>query len=713
MKLAYARLGRAIALMVALTATIDATRAQEQSQGEREARPQRGNRREVVTPEATPRDSEPWTPTRFEAIKPDLPTLFIASDSTAATGGLTTRGWGAVMIDYFDTDKLNIINCAVGGRSFRTFTSEGRWDAIVEHLKPGDFVIIELGHNDGGGAQSRTGRGDVPGIGDETETVTRRDGSTETVHTFGWYARKYVRDARAKGATPILSTTTVRNIWRDGGVERGMGRMLEWLHQVAQQENALFLDHSNIAADRYEALGQEETAKFHPQDHTHTSTGGAILNAETLIAGLKTLEGEPLVQFLNDKGRAIAAHPRGPKWSGYGEPGPARLGIALLQQSGPATVGEIQPGTAADKAGLKPRDVITEYGGVAISDYAALTAEVAKAKSGDRVSLKVLRDGRSLDISVTFGAWSGDASANTDDGEGAQRDAPFGLDRRGRPLRFPPGVEPGMPHPDFNAELPTLWLIGDSTVKEGRDNGLNGGRWGWGRELARYFDLKRINVENQALGGTSSRSFRTGGWWEPVLEMIKPGDFVIMQFGHNDGGLNARGPARIRARGSLPGAGDDTVEGQNEQGETEVAHTYGWYLREYVADIKAKGATPIICSLIPRNSWRDGHMVRGGDDSFVGWAREAAAMAEVPFIDLHNLICDDMEAMGETFARRELFRPDDGTHTNLFGAQLNARCVVAGIKALSAETKLAEYLSPTADPVQPAGEERVVTSSAP
>lgn len=581
--------------------------AQEGGRGERRAR--RGQSRAATAAASSPRDAGPWTPTQFEAINPELPTLFIASDSTAATGGPTTRGWGAVLIDYFDASRLNIVNRAIGGRSFRTFTSEGRWDEIVEHLKPGDFVIIEFGHNDGGGARNPRGRGD------ETETVERPDGTSEVVHTFGWYARKYVSDARAKGATPILSTTTVRNIWRDGGVERGMGRMLEWLKQVADEEQCLFLDHSNIAADVYEELGPEATAKFHPQDHTHTSTDGAVLNAETLIAGLKTLPGEPLVDFLNERGQAIKPHGHGSKWSGYGKP----------------------VGTSAGP------------------------------------------------------------QATTD------RNAPFGVDRRGRPLRFPLGVEPGMPHPEFNAALPTLWLIGDSTVKEGRDNGLNGGRWGWGRELARYFDLSRINVENQALGGTSSRSFRTGGWWEPVLEMVKPGDFVMIQFGHNDGGLQANVP-RIRARGSLPGAGEETAEGQNERGEPETVHAYGWYLRQYVADVQAKGATPIICSLIPRNAWRNGRVVRGQDDSYVRWAREAAAQAGSPFINLNGIICDQMDAMGEGFAREALFRTDDATHTNLLGAQLNARCVVSGVKSLPPEVRLREFLSPTADSVAAARE---------
>ncbi|MCA9265747.1 MAG: rhamnogalacturonan acetylesterase, partial [Planctomycetales bacterium] len=538
-----------------------------------------------------PREQEGrWTPTGFESINSALPTLFIASDSTAATGNSVTRGWGAVLIDYFDRERINIINRAVGGRSFRSFTREGRWDQIVEALKPGDYVIIEFGHNDGGGAQNSRGRGDVPGIGDETETVAGPDGSTEVVHTFGWYLRKYITEAKAKGATPIVSTTTVRNLWGGGRVERGMGHMRDWAEEVARLEKSFFIDHSNLAADHYERVGQEASTKYHPQDHTHTNVSGAIVNAETLIAGIRTAEDLELNQFLNAQGLAIAPVARQPHWGTFSPP----------------------------RAHVNSKD------------------------------------------------------AGAPD---------FGVDRKGRKLRFPPGVEPGMQHPSYNAELRTLWLIGDSTVKEGRDNGLNGGRWGWGHEIERYFDLSRVNVENQALGGTSSRSFLTGGWWESVREMIKPGDFVMIQFGHNDSGVDSDVP-RIRARGSLPGIGEESREMTMEDGTSETVHTYGWYLGKYVDDVRAAGATPIVCSPIPRNSWNDGSLRRDGPDGYAGWARQVAHQRQAYFIDLNHIICDTVDPLGEAFATGALFRPDDHTHTTLLGAQLNAHCVIAGIKTL-------------------------------
>ena len=105
-----------------------------------------------------------------------------------------------------------------------------------------------------------------------------------------------------------------------------------------------------------------------------------------------------------------------------------------------------------------------------------------------------------------------------------------------------------------NTNLPSLFLIGDSTVRNGRGRG-DGGQWGWGDEIAPFFDTGKINVVNRALGGTTSRTFYRD-LWPRVLAMLKPGDFVIMQFGTNGGAVNDAS----RARGELHGIGDETQD---------------------------------------------------------------------------------------------------------------------------------------------------------
>lgn len=98
-------------------------------------------------------------------------------------------------------------------------------------------------------------------------------------------------------------------------------------------------------------------------------------------------------------------------------------------------------------------------------------------------------------------------------------------------------------------DRPTLYAIGDSTVKNGKGKG-DGGLWGWGNYIAAYFDTTKINVENDALGGTSSRTFQTKGLWDSVLKKLKPGDYVLMQFGHND---SSPLDDTARARGTIKG----------------------------------------------------------------------------------------------------------------------------------------------------------------
>lgn len=244
------------------------------------------------------------------------------------------------------------------------------------------------------------------------------------------------------------------------------------------------------------------------------------------------------------------------------------------------------------------------------------------------------------------------------------------------------------------ASQPSLILIGDSTVRNGQDDGQGKGaegQWGWGNPLADFFDPAKIKVVNRAIGGLSSRTYLSAGHWQRTLALIKAGDVVVIQFGHNDSGpVNDTS----RARGTIKGVGEETEEIDNLiTKEHEIVHSYGWYLRRYVTDIKARGATAIICSPIPRKIWgADGKIVRSAD-SYAGWAAQVARQQQVGFIDLNEIIASRYDAMGRE-AVMQLFpqvTPDEHTHTNLAGAQFNAARLVEAFNTLPGKP-LAPYL---------------------
>ena len=191
-------------------------------------------------------------------------------------------------------------------------------------------------------------------------------------------------------------------------------------------------------------------------------------------------------------------------------------------------------------------------------------------------------------------------------------------------------------------EKPVFYIIGDSTVKNGDGTGKQG-LWGWGDFIAPYFDTTKISIRNHAIGGRSSRTFITEGRWDKVLATLKKGDYVIMQFGHNDAGPL---DDTARARGTIKGIGNESKDIYNPiMKKQEVVYTYGYYMRKYIRDAKAKGAVAIVCSPIPRNDWKDGKVSRS-KESYAGWAQQVAKEEGAYFVDLNDLVATKYEQMG-------------------------------------------------------------------
>ena len=234
-------------------------------------------------------------------------TIFIIGDSTAAnkdiSGGKQERGWGMALQCFFD-DNILIDNHAVNGRSSLSFINEGRWDKVLEKLRPGDYVIIQFGHND---------------------EKPKADRHTDPGSTFDYNLAKYVRETREKGGIPVLMNCVVRRnffvqapendddeklrttTFKDG-VKMVEGDSLIDTHglyrvaprDVAQRMNCHFIDANAITHQLEQGLGREASKKLHMwflpgeepsvpdgrQDNTHYNICGAHVVARLLADAL-------------------------------------------------------------------------------------------------------------------------------------------------------------------------------------------------------------------------------------------------------------------------------------------------------------------------------------------------------------------------------------------------------------------------------------------
>ena len=241
------------------------------------------------------------------AIPDNTTTIFIIGDSTAAnkdiSKGKQERGWGMVLQSYFD-DNIRIDNRALNGRSSRSFINEGHWDKVLQSMKPGDYVIIQFGHND---------------------EKPKADRHTDPGSTFDYNLAKFVRETREHGGIPILMNCVVRRnffvnapendddeklrtqTFKDG-VRMVEGDSLIDTHglyrvaprDVAQRMNVHFVDANQITHDLEQGLGTEASKKLHmwvlpntepsepkgKQDNTHYSVYGAHVVARLLANAL-------------------------------------------------------------------------------------------------------------------------------------------------------------------------------------------------------------------------------------------------------------------------------------------------------------------------------------------------------------------------------------------------------------------------------------------
>lgn len=243
------------------------------------------------------------------AAMPDkTTTIFVIGDSTAAnkdtTGGKQERGWAMMLQDCFDANYIVVDNHAVNGRSSKSFIDEGRWDVVLAKIKPGDYVIIQFGHND---------------------EKPKPDRHTDPGSTFDYNLAKYVRETRERGGIPVLMNPVVRrnffvqtpkndddeklrNTTFKDGAKQKEGTVLNDTHglyrvaprDVAERMHCHFVDANKLTHDLEQGLGTEASKKLHmwflpgqeaseplgKQDNTHYNVYGAKVVANLLADAL-------------------------------------------------------------------------------------------------------------------------------------------------------------------------------------------------------------------------------------------------------------------------------------------------------------------------------------------------------------------------------------------------------------------------------------------
>lgn len=162
--------------------------------------------------------------------------------------------------------------------------------------------------------------------------------------------------------------------------------------------------------------------------------------------------------------------------------------------------------------------------------------------------------------------------------------------------------------------------------------------------------------------------------------------------GHNDDGDPTTDEDD---RATLPGIANDTVVVTNSTGVSETVHSFGWYLRKMIVDVRAKEAIPLLSGMVNRNYW-SGETLQS-DWPFTDYADQVAEQTAVEYIDHTAYSVAKFQAMGSVEAKT--YFPNDNTHTNWAGADINAQTFVQAVKCASPTSALEQYLNEDANAV--------------
>ena len=520
-----------------------------------------------------------------------LPTLFIIGDSTVKNHSKSLQGWGDPIAKYFDTSKFT---SALGGRSSRTFQTEGLWDKVYRNTK--DY----------------------------------------------------------------------------GG----------WAAQVATAENVDFVDSNRMTADKYDLLGFDVVkSRYFPGDHTHTDPSGAMVNAASIVEGLLAQPNCPLKTYilknsltsdLPDTSAAQSntnAQSRSPLalrtnymfTFGTEKDLSGELNVSPTAEYSDTTGYGFEPGSLVENTrnGISSDRPFFFSASVPEGNYRVNVVLGTKTSGSDttvkaelrRLMVENVRTNPGQSVTRTFIVNvripeiknGGEVHLKARERTTEWRDWDNKLT-----LEFS-GHSPSVHSISIDkVDTPTLFVLGDSTVCDQPAEPYSS----WGQMLPRFLN-SGIAVANYAESGETLLSTLRSRRLEKVLSVMKPGDSLLIQFGHND---------------------------QKERGVGVGAFTtYTDELKTYVARTRAVGGFPILVTPVNRQMFGPDGKVTNSLGDYPEAVRLEATEDNVPLIDLNKMSKTLYEAIGERNIK-VAFATGDNTHHNDYGSYELAKCVVAGIR---------------------------------
>lgn len=601
-----------------------------------------------------------------KAARASCPTLHIVGDSTVRSGGHSGMwGWGERLAPWFDTQKINLVNHAIGGRSARTFFTEGRWKKVEDMIKAGDFVLIQFGHNDLGriGDPANKGRADGPGVGDEVVEEVKADGSKEKVHTFGWYMSQMIAAAKQKRAQVVIcSPVPHKQRWEK---ERDFPQIASWNQQLADTHRIEFMDLTQIVTEGYRGVGKEQVEQFFADKGTHTNDAGAQFNAGCVVRGVKMLKSQALASYLLEKQVASATSQvvrcytfgeekrtdaihvsqddgyRAEKGYGFDAITPTCQQFSIKLPEGAYQV-------IVDAAGTGPNAQVTIK-----SEQRRLMLENVSAEACKTRPFFVHTRTTRIDDRTRVGLKQREVQDETWLWDDRLTLEFFGVNARLRSITI------------TQAHVPTLFIAGDSTVCDQPAEPWNS----WGQMLPRFVS-NNVVVANYAQSGESIKSSLGARRFEKIFRSMKKGDYLLLQFGHND---------------------------QKDKAADALA-VYQKNLEMLVDRTRSLGATPILITSMERS----GGVTKNTLGEYPTVVRRVAEAKHCDWIDLHAMSQTLYQALGPQL--KMAFQ--DGTHHNNYGSYQLAQCVALGLKKIEPVSRHLSSDFAGFDPSKPDNPER-------